>query len=145
MAVKQITTQDSIPNHSKHAKYQHNNREKIEARRLARRYCKLNGCCEFCGATEKLEFHHFAGYRLWWIFVTACKPCHEWADKKHEDTYKDERRIYLKDARLIAMRLGRYDEFFGAQGKPRDPAMYKHLKPIKVYHPLKKGFEVRYG
>jgi hypothetical protein len=68
------------------ANYAKQNQLKIECRRLARTI-PLFDCCEFCDSTEQLQRHHFAGYKLWYIFVTACKQCHEYADKKqHKDT-----------------------------------------------------------
>lgn len=146
MALQTTTINDTVNfNRPTSARYAKQNREKIEARRLVRQNCHLNDSCEFCGATEKLEFHHFAGYRYWWIFVTACKQCHEWADKKHKDTWKGDNRLTLAQFKQFTQKLNRYDEFFDSNGKPRDSAMLKQLKPIKVYYPHEKRFEVRYG
>lgn len=45
------------------------------------RHCELAKKCEFCDSTKNLEAHHFAGYELWYIFVTCCSKCHAWIER----------------------------------------------------------------
>ena len=108
MIVEVPKTQDSMTNsrvRSEH--YAKHSREKIECRRLARTI-PLSDSCEFCGSTQSLERHHFAGYRLWWIFVTACKQCHEWVDMKNPRTVSKFEKIELTQAQIqrFADKLG---------------------------------------
>jgi len=78
-----------------------------------------------------MERHHFAGYHRPHIFASVCKTCHEWADKKHKDTWKGDRRIKLSDFVEFAYKLNRYNEFFDEHGKLKDKSILKTLKLTK--------------
>ncbi|MGD0203504.1 MAG: hypothetical protein ABSC20_06320 [Candidatus Bathyarchaeia archaeon] len=142
MAQETLTTQIKIiDNRQRSARYAKRNKLKIKCRIEARKY-PLNECCEFCGSTEHLERAHF-NYNIPELFITACKQCHKWCDRKHASTYKGDRRLTLKQARQFAYHLGTYDKYFDMQGQPLDKSMYKQLKPIRVYEG-DKLVEVRY-
>jgi hypothetical protein len=133
MSEQQTLTIDSVlDNRLRSAKYAKHNKEKIECRRIAREY-PLSDSCEFCGSTESLERHHFAGYARPQIFVTACKTCHEWIHKKHESTAKEDRRLTLKQFREFAIKFDRYNEFFINDHQLRNPELYRQIKPIGTY------------
>lgn len=59
----------------------------------------LLDACEFCGDTQRLEHMHLDYKNYPTIYLTGCKKCHEYADKKNPDTQqlaydKKEQRIW---------------------------------------------------
>jgi len=60
--------------------WQNANRQKVRAKIMAERYVPLKSACEKCGATEKLERHHF-DYSKPLEVLTLCKRCHEASPK----------------------------------------------------------------
>jgi transcription elongation factor Elf1 len=68
-----------------HAKQQTPQQLRKQARHKTEKL-PLLGACEFCGATEHLEHCHLDYKNYPELYLTGCKQCHEWADKKNPDT-----------------------------------------------------------
>jgi hypothetical protein len=141
-----ITLDIKQNNRLRSASYAKRNREKIECRRLARQY-PLAEFCELCPDNDKRKATQRAHFNYAYpsIFLSLCVSCHKWADRKHPSTYNpNNTKLTLNQARLMAQQLGIYDNYFDAQGQPRDATMYKQLKPS--YMIRNQGHtEVRYG